>query len=161
MFILSAGQTCKKILVSDKDYERLVVYQWYISSNGYVQRFEGNGKSRRVIRMHREILRLPRNPGYMGTMVDHISGDKLDNRRENLRIATRAENAINITHLRSDNSSGYPGVSWMSKPRKWRAYISFNRRVIRLGWFKNKKDAIEARNKKALALYGRFVPVCI
>lgn len=65
---------------------------------------------------HRLIFML--HHGYMPQEVDHINGDRQDNRIENLRAADRSQNQCNRGHLAS-NTSGYPGVSWHSKTAKW------------------------------------------
>lgn len=72
------------------DYEdalRVAVYRWHRNSNGYAARPAGQG---RIVLMHRQLLGL--SPGD-GVEVDHVNRDKLDNRRENLRAGTHAENA--------------------------------------------------------------------
>lgn len=72
--------------------------------------------------------------------IDHISRDKLDNRLENLRVATRAENQHNHG-LRRDNSSGYPGVSFNRPTNKYKAEISLNGKRIYLGYYPSAEEA--------------------
>ncbi len=84
--------------------------------------------------------------------IDHINGDRSDNRIENLRSVSRMENLQNV-RLRPNNTSGIVGVSWMPKLSKWQAYINVNRKRLPLGQFKNKSDAIAAR-KAAEKKYG-------
>jgi hypothetical protein len=83
-------------------------------------------------------------------VVDHINGDGLDNRRENLREATQAQNLQNL-RLRSDNTSQYKGVSRVNS-HTWEATV--NERVI--GYFDTALDASFAYDKAALDLYGEF-----
>jgi hypothetical protein len=88
---------------------------------------------------------------YMGgrfpiSDVDHISGDKRDNRWRNLREATRAENQRN-TKLRTDNKSGVHGVSYLTKKGRWRATIYNNSKQIFIGEFDNFDDAVIARKE--------------
>jgi len=77
--------------------------------------------------------------------VDHINGNKLDNRLANLRSATNAENARNMS-LSSANKSGVTGVFWLSEYRKWLAYIGIcGGKRENLGRFNRIEDAIIAR----------------
>ena len=74
--------------------------------------------------------------------VDHISGDRLDNRLDNLRYVTKADNAQNL-RTRRDNSSGYRGVIWNSQKQKWIASVQINKRRFYLGQFDCKEEANE------------------
>lgn len=83
--------------VDDTDYAALVKYRWHLhrsggdnSGKGYAARGERRGKRVVVVRMHRQIVDAP-----MGMEVDHINGDRLDNRRENLRVTSKLENLRN------------------------------------------------------------------
>lgn len=84
--------------------------------------------------------------------IDHINGIRDDNRIENLRDVTRRENTMNRS-LHSNNKSGFNGVYWNERDRRWRAGIIVNKRKIFLGSFRAKDDAIEAR-KAADFRYG-------
>lgn len=90
-----------------------------------------------------------------GLQIDHINRKENDNRIENLRLVTVSENARN-RNISKNNSSGYNGVHYcptrQGKPR-WRAQITVEGEIIRLGTYKNKEDAIAAR-KRADTLYG-------
>lgn len=72
--------------------------------------------------------------------VDHIDGDRVNNRWANLRDVTRGENARNLAR-RSDNTSGQVGVGFHTKRNQWRARILGQH----IGWFSTKADAVEAR----------------
>jgi len=76
--------------------------------------------------------------------IDHINGDKLDNRIANLRDVTNAENARN-TKKYSNNTSGYTGVSWDSTVGKWRSSIWVQNKNCHLGFFTDIEDAIASR----------------
>jgi hypothetical protein len=82
--------------------------------------------------------------------VDHINGDRADNRKTNLRLATRSQNAHNTRKVRSTNTSGYPGVYYCAAKRKWGAYITKNYNRIHGGFYDLKEDAITARLKLEL-----------
>ncbi len=77
--------------------------------------------------------------------IDHINGDGMDNRWINLRAVTHLENCKNVKLL-SSNKSGCAGVSYQKDKDRWRAEIYDNNKRIYLGSFKDKQDAINARN---------------
>jgi hypothetical protein len=144
------------VLLDAQDYDRVVAAgKWNICPQGtrysntyYARKTVVLGDGTRVgIRMHNFIL------GING--VDHINGDGLDNRRQNLRAATHAENLQN-RRLGSDNTSGHRGVSWRSQTHRWRAYITVRGVRISLGDFKELKDAADAA-RAARALHFPYV----
>lgn len=87
--------------------------------------------------------------------IDHINGIRDDNRWTNLRTATCSENHQNID--RKTGKSGYRGVTWHNKNKKWMAQIRFNKTNICLGYFDDPKDAHEA-HLKAKQQYHTFQP---
>lgn len=84
--------------------------------------------------------------------LDHINGDTLDNRLENLRDVPNMVNHRNET-MSKNNTSGFNGVYWDKQTGKWRAMIKVNFRTIQLGRFVNFDDAVAAR-KAANVTYG-------
>lgn len=100
--------------------------------------------------MHRYLMGDP-----TGLEVDHINLDTLDNRRSNLRVATRSQNAAN-RRRQSNNSSGYKGVSWNKERKKWHAYICVGRKHITLGRFNSIVQAARAYNDAALTFFGEY-----
>lgn len=133
-------------LVDDKDFEWLNQWKWRTHSKGYAVRMAGGRKNAHLIYMHRLINNTPN-----GFETDHINQNKLDNRRSNLRSVTRTQNKLN-TGLWKANTSGHKGVTWNNQVNKWQAQIGLNNKNIVLGYFKNIKDASEARS-----LYERRV----
>lgn len=90
------------------------------------------------------------------THIDHINHDTLDNRKENLRIVTPSQNAMNHK-LHKHNTSGYNGV-WFRKERKtWVAEIILNSKKINLGNYKNIEDAILARKNADIKYFGEYM----
>jgi hypothetical protein len=87
--------------------------------------------------------------------IDHINGDKLDNRWANLRLATPTQNNANAV-ARKRNSSGFKGVTWHSRNRKWQAQIAANGRHFYLGQFETAEAAAEAYQQAAARLHGEF-----
>lgn len=86
--------------------------------------------------------------------VDHINGDTLDNRRENLRLATAQQNTCNRGPQRS-NTSGYVGVATVRRGR-YRAYVRERGKLVHLGYFSDPIEAAKARDRRASEVYGEF-----
>ena len=89
-------------------------------------------------------------------LVDHIDGDKSNNKINNLRLASKSQNGRNRVNLPSNNTSGVIGVCWDKKAKKWKAYIMINGKTKHLGYFINKEDAIKARKEGEIKYYGEF-----
>lgn len=87
--------------------------------------------------------------------VDHINGNPSDNRMINLRPASTTENVRN-QRRRIDNTSGHKGISWSKKSKKWYAYINVDKRMIALGLFASKEEAIAVRRAAAKQFFGEF-----
>ena len=87
--------------------------------------------------------------GDTSMSIDHINGDKSDNRIENLRVVTDLDNQKNQKKY-STNKSGVTGVHWHSASKKWRAAITVNRKQIIIGYFDCKEDAAIARKKSSI-----------
>tara|TARA_R110002096_G_scaffold299914_1_gene494671 strand:- start:184 stop:747 length:564 start_codon:yes stop_codon:yes gene_type:complete len=154
-------------LVDDEDYDRLNEHKWCATANKQRGKFyfyvvrasprDSNGK-RKPIRMHREITNAPK-----GKMVDHINGNPLDNRKENLRVCTNQENLRNRGKSKN-NKSGYKGVSYRKKAKDminehskpWWAFIAGNGKGGYLGVYKTKEEAARVYDKKAIELFGEF-----
>ena len=139
------GKVKAFFLVDDID-SWVTQYRWNLVGKGYVARTE-NGKT---IRLHRELFN---SEDIDGKVVDHINGNPLDNRRQNLRVCTVAENNRN-NKGRSQSTSGVTGVAWRNN--KWRARIKINHKDIHLGVFDNKEDAIKARKEAEVKYFGEF-----
>jgi hypothetical protein len=87
--------------------------------------------------------------------IDHINGDVLDNRIENLRAATHSQNCMN-TRLRSDNTSGIKGVRWSKLKQKWIGTVGVNYKNYCAGEFDTREKAAEAVAKLRQELHGEF-----
>ena len=94
------------------------------------------------------------NPGD-DMVVDHINHDKLDNRKDNLRICSTRQNTMN-QDVSKNNTSGITGVGWDKSSNKWIAYIKVNYRQITLGRFTNLDDAIQARMDAEIEYFGEY-----
>ena len=167
-------------IVDDEDYEKLleaIKYKsgkegkWYASRSTIDTVYAMSGDRKKSI--HRIVMNNPK-----GMDVDHINGDTLDNRKENLRICTRSQNCRN-RKLRADSSTGMKGVyeiklkrrKYVSKEtgeikyyecklkKRFQAYIGNPdepNRHIRIGTYSTLEEAARARDRKALELHGEF-----
>jgi hypothetical protein len=148
--ILTQG---KVALVDDEDYDYFNQFKWHIykqnRNNYYARTVIYLNKKRIPVVMHRLLVKCD------GYIIDHISGDGLDNRKCNIRVCTRSENPIN-RRVNINNLSGYKGVSWFKPEQKWRAQIQYKKVVYHLGCFEKRIDAARAYNEAALKYHGEF-----
>ena len=145
-----SNNTNKKFYFDLEDYDKIKNYTWYFDKDGYVVSDTG--------RKHTKMHRLVTNAEY-GCDVDHIGMEQTrnDNRKDNLRTCTRAENTRNKTKF-SKNTSGCIGVCWHKQSKKWLARIYVNGEEINLGLFQSKQDAISARIDAEKKYFGDFAP---
>jgi len=148
--ILTQG---KVAIVDDDDFEYLNKWKWHIykqnRNNYYARTVIYLNKKRIPVLMHRLLIKCD------GYIIDHISGDGLDNRKCNIRVCTPNENPIN-RRVNINNLSGYKGVSWFKPMQKWRAQIQYKKIVHHLGCFEKRIDAARAYNVAALKYHGEF-----
>lgn len=122
------------ILVDDEDFERFSQMSWHITRKGYAGTNIRVGKEFRGKLMHRLIIgEVP-----AGMVIDHINGDKLDNRRSNLRLLTNSENCSAQRKPHCRNTSGVRGVSFV----RGRYHVQY--RTKHIGCFKTVEDASNA-----------------
>lgn len=136
----------KFALVDDEDYPIAMAYSWHVSCRGYAQHSPKPGAS---VFMHRFLIDAPE-----GKQVDHINGDKLDNRKSNLRLCTNQENC-RARH--KANPSGFRGVS--RKNKGWQASISDGKKHHYLGIYPTPELASAAYRGAAKVLFGEFQPI--
>lgn len=141
----------REVLVDKEDLPRLLEYRWCISKSGpnYL-RVISLCRTKPRTRLARLVLNAPK-----GKIVDHINQNPLDNRKENLRLCNKSQNAMN-SKIRTDNTSGIRGVS--PYRRGWIAQIGVNTKNVLLGYFKCIKDAIKVRKEAEEKYFGEFVP---
>lgn len=140
-----------EVFVDKEDLEYLSQFNWRIINGNYIARERSRTLGKITILLHREIINCPKN-----REVDHINGNPLDNRKENLRIVTRSKNMMNKRKLKDTFSSKYKGVHWHKHNKKWIAKLRYNKKDIYLGSFMLEKEAALAYNKKAKELFNEF-----
>lgn len=144
---LTQGQ---EAIVDEDIYPQLLKFKWCADKKckTYYASTNKNGKQ---IYMHRLILGNPK-----GMIVDHINHNGLDNRMSNIRICSHSQNKMNIENY-GNNTSGHRGVCWDKSRNKWRVGIKFMNKLLNLGRFNTKKEAIQSYQNKARELFGEFV----
>lgn len=134
-----------EIQLDPRDFEELKFKPARISTRGYITiRVE-----KKTEHLHKFIM------GNPNCAVDHINQDKLDNRKENLRLATTTENLRN-TKPKSNNTSGYKGVSFCKSTGLWRAGIQVNKESKNLGDYKTAEEAAKKYDFYAKLYFGEF-----
>ena len=124
-------------------------------------RFNGNGYLRIKFKgidyfAHRLAYYMYHGVDPLGKCIDHIDGDKANNKIDNLRLASYVQNQMNRVNLLSNNTSGITGVYWHKKLKKWMATIQVNKVYKYLGLFTNKEDAIKVRREAEIKYFGEF-----
>lgn len=136
-----------RALISLDSISKVISYRWYLDNSGYVRsKYDRN----KYVFLHRIILNLPDNK-----FTDHINNNKLDNRNENLRICTKAENNRNAG-IQVNSATGYTGVNLDKRRNKYRAYIKFNKKQIFLGYFNTIEDAAKVREQAEREYFKDF-----
>lgn len=135
-----------------EDYEKIRCYCWTENRKGYIVT-NSNGKE---ISLHALVMNRV-DEASDNKEIDHINGNESrnDNRKSNLRVCSRSNNAMN-RGLQSNNKSNYTGVYYDKNLCKYKAYITINKKQIYLGIFSNKKDAIKVRKEAEDEYFGEY-----
>ena len=141
-FEIPLANSKKVALISKEDME-LTKLRWRLDNDGYAECTSKRSNKR----MHRHIFTdIPQ-----GLVPDHINRDRLDSRRENLRLVTFRENTLNRKF--KNNTSGRVGVRWHKVANRYIANIRVNGKLLHLGYFDDIKDAAKVR-REAEINYG-------
>ncbi|MGA2679201.1 MAG: HNH endonuclease [Sedimentisphaerales bacterium] len=144
----------KWTLLDVKDYYRLLIFKWIIYGNGtnlYAVRHQLIEPNKtKTVYMHREIMNPP-----AGLVVDHRNCDGLDNRKDNLRFATHAQNTRN-RRKKKNGSSQFLGVYFNKEKSTWDSQLRHNEKRIWVGRFKTEIDAARAYDAAARKYHGEF-----
>jgi len=133
----------KKILVDEDIYSELSKWTWYLHEDGSACRrksLQDGTRTNWIERMHREIMQLQKGDRKV---VDHINGNRLDNRKSNLRICTTSQNMMNA-RIKKSSKTGLKGVTRTAqKMESYTAYIRYNGKKYSANKFRTKEDAYE------------------
>jgi len=142
-------------LINSSDWAAIEGYAWKSKLGNNGKRYACVTVGRITIYMHRVILGAPK-----GFEVDHINGDGLDNRRENLRLASQSQNSANTGKPKrpdgSAHTSQFKGVTWDPMRRKWQSKITVLGKCRSLGRFLCEEEAARAYDLAALSTWGEF-----
>ena len=137
----------KFALVDKSDWEWLKEQRWSYTTDGYAAG-RITTKDRSMSYMHRVIMDAPSDK-----MVDHINGDKLDNRRQNLRLCSLPENTAN--QRGRPGTSRYKGVQ-QNRAGNWQVRIQVHRKQIQLGTYQDEIEAAKVYDTAAREYFGEF-----
>jgi hypothetical protein len=140
----------KHVIVDASTFNWLNSFSWSLTATGYAEA-RCYGKN---VHMHRLITSAPK-----GKQVDHVNGDKLDNRECNLRLCSASQNLCNKGKPASAATHPYKGVCYvpqLNKRNPWMAYISSARLRKHIGYFASAQLAAEAYDSEAIRLHGVF-----
>jgi predicted nucleic acid-binding Zn-ribbon protein len=135
-------------LVNEEDYQCLIQYNWSLS-NGYAITTIKDENKNKTISMHRMIMNDPKDK-----FIDHINGDKLDNRKENLRLATHQQNQMNRAK-RKNSRSKFKGIK-VKSTGSYEVRITYQGERIYIGTFKTEESGANAYNYYANEYFGEF-----
>jgi len=142
--------------VDPADYERLRKHEWFTRKGRncfYAQGCVPAGKAgkKRLIYMHQMVIKVPD-----GMVSDHINLEGMDNRSANLRPATHSENMRHRKKFLGAMYSKYKGVHWHKLQKRWYARITFERKPIHLGCFRDEIEAAKAYDNAARKYHAEF-----
>ena len=137
-------------LIDDADWPLVSKWKWHARrDHDRAYYAECTTPKHTALEMHRVLI-----GALAGQEVDHVNGNSLDNRRSNLRLATRDQNMFNRPKMKT-NTSGFKGVI-ATKSGKWGAQIKAHKRYHWLGLFSTAIAAAHAYDRAAVQLHGEF-----
>lgn len=152
-----------RVLIVDYVDDDFLLDHWTLAPLGYATRIVNQWdtqipeyRNRKKLFLHRLIVeRILNRPLSKHEEIDHINGNPLDNRRSNLRLATRTENARNVKKPKT-NTTGYKGVYFRKNSGRYIAIITVNKKQVFLGSYDDPKEAYQAYCDAAKKYFGDF-----
>jgi hypothetical protein len=142
-------------LIDAEDWPWISGFKWSVSSDGGGRMYVSTRFGKKKIYLHRMLLKAPD-----GQRVDHRSGNPLDNRKANLRLATHQQNMFNRrkaqTYGRKPTTSSFKGVSWDNSCGRYKARIMKDRVNHYLGSFMDERSAAMAYARAEQEMFGEF-----
>lgn len=139
------GDFIAQTIIDLDDWNTVQNYTWRFNTNGYARSGSTNS-----IYLHQLII----NPQDK-LFIDHINGNRLDNRKSNLRVCTDQQNKMN--HKKQENNtSGCSGVVYRKDTNKWTVRIQVNYKIINLGCYESLEEAIKVRKQAEIEYFGDF-----
>ncbi len=145
----------KECLFDEEDEKLVSAYTWYLNPAGYVI---ANGRDPKLVYMHRLVMNAKK-----GQQIDHINGNKADNRKCNLRFSDQSQNRANSKKQipkGREATSQYKGVRMRKdmnpKNRVWTSAIKFRKKRFHLGSFHTELEAAQAYDKEAVKVFGEY-----
>lgn len=137
------------VLLDDEDASLLDGVRWSLTQHGHVKGW----RSGQLVYLHHLVLDVPSS-----CMVDHRNRDPLDNRRSNLRVATRSQNGANrlADRRKAGETSRFKGVAWDRARGRWHAWIHVDGKTRSLGRHSTEEAAAAAYNAAAMEAWGEF-----
>jgi hypothetical protein len=143
------------LVVDDEDADKALRFKWFLLHNGHPRSTTTTNNRRWPRGQYITLANLIMGNPPSGYEWDHVDRNKLNNRKSNFRVATRAQNSHNIA-VRKNTVSGFKGVS-RTRYGTWNARIVANGvKRIHIGSFKTKEEAAKAYDKKAREFFGEF-----
>jgi hypothetical protein len=140
-----------RTIIDLDDVEKCKLHKWHKKESIRGKEYIFTRINRKIIRLHRYIL----NFWDLNLEIDHIDGNGLNNRKNNLDTCTHQQNMQNQRKLPSNNTSGYIGVIWNKKNKCWNSQIKINKKHIYLGSFYNIENAISSRKEAEIKYFGK------
>lgn len=152
------NQEKARAIIDADDIDVVAGVRWYLRPDGYVATSNYRGDGYRYL--HSVIVGGSDSRRY----GDHKDGNRLNNTKDNLRVASPSQNGMN-KRIRSNNTSGRVGVHWSNQRHKWCAMICSYGKHKNLGYFDSFDEAVECRRRAEVAYFGEYKPqeerVCV
>lgn len=154
-YAIGYTQSGKEFYFDKEDYNLVSRYCWDIdNSNGYAKTIDRVNKTGKLY-LHRLVMGCKKGDDII---IDHINRNRIDCRKNNLRMVNETQSAIN-KGIKINNTSGKTGVSWSKDFNKWESYITVDKKRKHLGLFDDFKEAERVRIEAEEKYFGEYNPI--